>query len=333
MAKDSSPQHVTLGQIAEKAGCSRSTVSRALRNHPQLPEATCKRIQALAMEMGWKPDPEASRLMRYLQSTKKQRIESALALINDFEQRERLQEDRYIRTLIDSARQRAEMLGFHLEEIWLRQKGMTPKRVNEILKTRGITGVLIPPEESALPSIELDWERLAVVATTTTALPVQMNRVLPDNFYNTNRLMTRILATGCKRPFLVTLHDLEARMEHATVQLYFSHLVQAGLEPQPVSYWDEPGEKNPGTRLLAALKKAKPDFLILPDLWIREILGPFADLPWACFSLKPEAVLGVNQRPEAIGAAAVDVLSAHVIRGDVGLPEIPRVLHIRGSVD
>jgi LacI family transcriptional regulator len=326
------PPHITLGQIAEKAGCSRSTVSRALRNHPHIPVTTCQRIQKLAQEMGWTPDPEATKLMRYLQSTKKQRIDSALALINDCEEREHLHQSDYIRTLIDSARTRAESLGFHLEEIWLHQKGMSARRINEILRARGINGVLIPPEQKPLPSIELDWNCFASVATTTTALPKEVNRVMPDNYYNMSQLMAKILQTGCKRPLLITSHGLETRMEHAPVNIFIAKLVQAGLPPGLICYFDEGEREVAQTRICETLREQKSDFIILPDVWIRIWLKDFSDLPWACFAVKPEGAIGVDQRPEAVGAAAIDVLTAHVIRGELGLPKVSRVLHIRGEI-
>ncbi len=327
-----SSKHVTLGQIAEKADCSRSTVSRALRNHPQIPAATCKRIQALAEEMGWRPDPEASRLMQYLQQSKQGRIESALALLNDCDDQGRLSRDPYTTALMDGARERAEQLGFHLEEIWLRQPGMTPRRVDGILRARGIHGVLIPPEQQPLPSIELDWDRLAVVATTTTAQPAKLNRVLPDNYYNSGKLMDLVLESGCKRPMLITSHELEIRSEHAPTHMYYGKTQRAGLEALPVFDLDRLSGEERITSLQSLIRKHRPDYLIMPDVWVLEYLKEFSEIPWATFAVKSEDAPGIEQRPSAVGAAAVDVLSAHVIRGETGLPAIPRILHIRGEV-
>jgi LacI family transcriptional regulator len=270
--------------------------------------------------------------MRYLQSTKQSRVESALAVLNDCGTEDHLRREPYTAALIDGARKRAEDLGFHLDEIWLRQPGMTPRRVDTILRSRGIHGVLIPPEEQPLPSIELDWSRLAVVATTTTAQPERLNRVLPDNYFNMRVLMDRILQSGCRRPLLVTQEGLEVRMEYAPSNLYRARMVAAGLEPLPVCDLDQETDVDRPERLRRQVQEHEPDYLILSDVWVRQWIPDAADLPWACFAVKPDKVLGVDQRPGAIGAAAVDVLSVHVIRGEKGLPELPRVLHIRGEI-
>ncbi len=57
------PSKVSVADVAAAAGVSPSTVSRALRNHPDIPRTTCERIQALALEMGYRPDPLISALL------------------------------------------------------------------------------------------------------------------------------------------------------------------------------------------------------------------------------------------------------------------------------
>src|SRR5690606_18100520 len=52
-----SPRRVTLSDIAKQAEVHVTTVSLALRNHPRLPERTRKRIQKIAEELGYQPDP------------------------------------------------------------------------------------------------------------------------------------------------------------------------------------------------------------------------------------------------------------------------------------
>ncbi|HEX9783767.1 MAG TPA: helix-turn-helix domain-containing protein [Opitutaceae bacterium] len=56
---------VILADIARQAGVHVTTVSLALRNHPRLPECTRSRLQALAKEMGYAPDPALRALVAY----------------------------------------------------------------------------------------------------------------------------------------------------------------------------------------------------------------------------------------------------------------------------
>ncbi len=50
---------VTIKDIAKKAGVSHATVSRALNNHPAIPEKTASVIRELALEMGYLPSAVA----------------------------------------------------------------------------------------------------------------------------------------------------------------------------------------------------------------------------------------------------------------------------------
>ena len=54
----------TQREIAQQAGVSQMAVSLALRDSPTLPAATRQRIQKLARELGYRPDPMLSTLMR-----------------------------------------------------------------------------------------------------------------------------------------------------------------------------------------------------------------------------------------------------------------------------
>ena len=54
---------VSIKDLAEKAGVSPSTVSRALKNHPRIGEDTRQAIQALAQELGYVPSEAARALV------------------------------------------------------------------------------------------------------------------------------------------------------------------------------------------------------------------------------------------------------------------------------
>ena len=56
-------KHISLANIAREAGCSRSTVSLALRDNPSIPRCTRDRIKALAERMNYKPNPFVSKLL------------------------------------------------------------------------------------------------------------------------------------------------------------------------------------------------------------------------------------------------------------------------------
>src|SRR3989339_58603 len=52
---------VTLEVIAEKIGITKATVSKALRNSPELNKETIRRVQTIALELGYTPAPYKKR--------------------------------------------------------------------------------------------------------------------------------------------------------------------------------------------------------------------------------------------------------------------------------
>src|SRR5438874_7622879 len=82
MKKPASASRVTLKDIARAAGVSHVAVSLALRNHPRIGEATRERIQSMAREMGYQPNPMAAGLAQFKRDSKIKPIHSALAWLN-----------------------------------------------------------------------------------------------------------------------------------------------------------------------------------------------------------------------------------------------------------
>ena len=55
---------ISMQQVAVHAGVSRSAVSLALQHHPSIPASTRERIRAAAQELGYRPNPLVTALMR-----------------------------------------------------------------------------------------------------------------------------------------------------------------------------------------------------------------------------------------------------------------------------
>lgn len=57
-------KRITITKLAEQLNLSPSGVSRALKNHPSIGKETCKKVQKLALELGYSPNSVASNLRR-----------------------------------------------------------------------------------------------------------------------------------------------------------------------------------------------------------------------------------------------------------------------------
>ncbi|MEO6003373.1 MAG: BsuBI/PstI family type II restriction endonuclease [Opitutus sp.] len=76
------PRRVGLREIASAAGVCLMTVSLSLRGSSKISVDTRNRIQRLAINMGYRPDPEISRLMRHLRSSQTSQGRVGQALVD-----------------------------------------------------------------------------------------------------------------------------------------------------------------------------------------------------------------------------------------------------------
>ena len=72
----------TLADIARRVGCSKYTVSLALREDRQISAATRAKVQDVAKELGYSANATVSHLMAQLRASRTTRFQAKLALIN-----------------------------------------------------------------------------------------------------------------------------------------------------------------------------------------------------------------------------------------------------------
>src|SRR5439155_26417282 len=130
--------------IAHACGVSHVTVSLALRNSPKIPEARKLQIQEIAEKMGYRPNAMATALAHHRRMSAVTPVKAAIAWLNCWPKPEKLRSymefDRYWRGAFAAA----EKFGYRLEEFICGERCPLP-RLERILTTRAITGILIPP--------------------------------------------------------------------------------------------------------------------------------------------------------------------------------------------
>src|SRR5688572_15026259 len=143
--------HVTFRQIAKASGLAVATVSYALRNDPKIPAATIARVQAVAEKMGYRPNPRVAALMAHIRRARPVATGERIAFLW------LARPDPYVRTH-QGAKQRAEQLGYEMEDFVVRDRARDAPRLERILRTRRITGVVLSPLNPGESSFALDWD-------------------------------------------------------------------------------------------------------------------------------------------------------------------------------
>lgn len=153
---------VTLNDIADHVGVTKTAVSLALRGNPGVSQALREKIRRVAAEMGYEADPILQRLAEYRRPGETAKFQSVIAWLNHWDQPERLcgylEFEQYRR----GATLAAKRLGYRLEEfVWPADR--PAKRVEERLRERGVLGLLIPPHRTEVDWGDFDWSKFSLM--------------------------------------------------------------------------------------------------------------------------------------------------------------------------
>lgn len=329
---------VTLGEIAKVCQVSRATVSRALRNSPLISETVRKKINRTALRMGYQPDPETSRLMAHLKRSQTAKIESTIGVLNDHNPPSKIQDNLFFRHWLKGVQTRTAELGYSLDEMKLHSPNMTTQRMQQIMEARAIRGLLIPPGSSLHHQIQLDWSRLTLVASTACDSALHLDRVLPNNFANAELMMQKALELGYSRIGLVIWPELEERQIHANTQAYARYaFVEKKCHPIPPFQWEWDQMEKTQKNFLAWFKKWTPDLILAHHdavlNYLTEQTGRTCpdQIGFICYAEMTEGFSRLDERPEEVGRAAVDMLSSNIQHDHFGLPAIAKTMLIEGA--
>lgn len=349
---------ISMSELAEATGYHKSTVSRALRNDPSIPEKTRNHIQSFAEKLGYRPHPYLSSVMTLTRSRQPQRnIGETLVWIT--ESREGIKSWTslpFLAPYFRGAARRADELGRKLEmiapdEFLNRKDSQNPvEDYAAMLKARGIPGILLPElEERKL--LDYPWNDFSVVSInpadpytdTVTSNPhpkPRFNRVTADRYHNMLDLIHFLHDLGYRRMGLLSNHwseDWQSGMARAACLLVSGDLT----EPVPVMY-QPPEEEDPEPfykEFSEWIDKYKVDVVIAGHAgakdWLEAIgLSVPGDIGLVHQNLGKDVPgwSGVDVNMERIGELAIEILSASVQRNECGPVDYPILIYVRGTV-
>jgi len=330
---------VTLAQIANRLSLSRSTVSYALRNDSRIAPETRQRVQQLAEELGWHPDPALSQAMHMVRSTLQRRDLPNLAVVMNKEPSE-LQRERCMRHHLKGIRDHAAKLGFAVDLVNLATRPMTPQNLRRMLISRGVKGVIyVVNHLLSRDSIYLGDEFAYVSAGMRHPdLPIHysINNLMSSGYQS----IVELLRMGFKRPGVVVPEGIDDSLCHS-----FYGGVQSGLilcpEENRLPVLLVPGadlwiEDSNFPAVVRWLEQHRPDCILTTDsVQIQKLLASdrvTARPPVFSLDYYPDLPVegGMDGLQEEVGAAAVDLLALQITTGQKGIPAVQHALIVEG---
>jgi len=323
---------VGLRQIAAAADVCLMTVSLSLRGSPKISSVTRTRIQQIAREMGYQPDPEIARLMRHLRSSRTSQGKVGVAIV-DFYPTVRFTENSYNRRIREGAVRRATELGFSVTAFKGAECDFNLKRLLKIIRHRGLDGVVLLP---SVAPIELDaretWAGLSVVATSASILFPRFHSVVPHQFANMMRLIDIMQSKGHRKICAIFDEFFDERTAHnftAAVN-WHHHDSRTLVLPASMSLSEK------ADTVAAWIARHEPDLVFaqasdavsqaLPKLKSRRGRAAFEVVGLG--SPVSPSKSHLDERPELVGSGAVDLLAGMIYYHEHGIPEHPRTTMI-----
>ncbi|HUR59322.1 MAG TPA: LacI family DNA-binding transcriptional regulator [Opitutaceae bacterium] len=321
--------HVTFRQIAKASGFAVATVSYALRGDPKIPPATIARVQAAAEKMGYRPNPRVAALMAHIRRARSVATGERIAFIW------LARPGPYQRTH-HGARQRAEQLGYELEDFAVRDRVADPRRLERILRTRRITGVVLSPLDPGESSFSLDWDwsRFAPAIIGNAVCTPELHHAGHHHFGAMRLALQKLIGGGRRRIAAIIEGEVNERARRAWSAAFLEHhpaRASARRWLQSIDTVDAQGLR----RWLAAVK---PDSLITTrdmlrrieaaGINLREEIAETVLLNWTPATAEYG---GIDQSEEVIAAHAVDLVVGQLHHNECGAPEHVKMLLFPGK--
>lgn len=329
---------VTLQQIAEAAGVSVMTVSRVVRGAARVSEATRQKVQAVAAELGYEPDPHLARMMSLVRGRKQARVRAVIAVIREAAPKDALHDPAYQYVPLADIRHRARQHGYEVEEFWLGQDGLTPERLYSILQARGIEGVIVSPQSSRMLCAQMDYRSFAAATFGFGLTDPSLHRSAGNMNLGIQTAVRELRARGYKRIGLAVTQWVDHRAEggYSGAMLHVQQSMPVA-ERMPVLLFPHNDFSRCRADFVAWMQNADgpPDALITFDRHVPEWLGKMGlsipqDIGLVVHDWTPAMTgyAGMHQRRDHVAAAAVDLVATQLLQNECGVPEVPRQILI-----
>mgnify|MGYP000888576154 CR=1 FL=1 len=321
----------SIRRLAAQLGLSAATVSLALRGSTRVIPATRQRVVDAARKAGYRPNPLIRSVMAAMRRSAQDSYQGLLAALNHSADPQP-QLGTFHREVWQGAKRRARELGYGLDLCWFGPNNLNLARLNTVIATRNIQGVLVLPIAEAQDLGALDWSGLAGVMLDYCLVQPALHTVLPDHHVALFTAVERLAARGYRRPGLVLDAARDARLRYKWSAAYRSYFRTPRPAARPVpELLAQPIDR---ARFLAWFDRHRPDVIIAHlqqeiESWLRERgrrvpddVG-FLQLNW---TERTGPCAALDLRPAVLGSAAIESIVAQLQRQEQGVPEVPKTI-------
>lgn len=328
--------------VAREAGCSTAAVSKALRNSHDISLTKRKEIQEIAKKMGYAPNPLVSALLANRSNGRKcPRCIDTIAMLNEWPIKSHKCEWRNnsnINGQIDGIYSRANELGYKIEPFSFDEGKISPNRLNCILHSRGIRGIIILPSPSYNNFLNIPTEHFAIAAIGSRDPIHHFHHVSTNRFDDILMILNTIYKKGYINPGLVMSIGMDEVTNH---QYYGGYLAyHSTIKPNKnhnIFFFDNFGSSKFNNTIDSFKKWINNIDIIIGDVSFHSLLLDLGikiptDIAFAGINIRSHHnnISGLRNHMKEVGAAAVDLVASQLYRNEFGVPANPKTVLING---
>lgn len=306
------------------------TVSLALRNQPNVGTELRGKILAIAERLGYQPD---ARVAAWLNTVRAAKARSAipLAWLTTDTEKDIWHTYAYNSPYFVGAQESCRRLGYTLDELWLREPGMTMRRMSQILYHRGIRGIIVsPPVNHHLGHVNLNWSHFAAASFERGILAPRLHRVSSDYFYNLTLALKRLRRSGYQKIGLCLPQQINRRTNHACLA-WLSYFHSQISRPERVPAFVHAHRSIAGKEFYRWMSRYRPDAVVCQHSgmisWIKEAGFAVPDeVGVVHLTMEDDCTdwAGIWGNRREVGAATAELVISLIENNQFGLPAIPR---------
>jgi len=330
------PAPPTLRTLARELGLSRTTVSDALRGSPRVKSATVDLVRAAAKAAGYERNPLTGAVMSQLRRSRGQQFRGVLAALEVVDPHRSDLTIRYNQALVQGISDRANHLGFKVERFEIGPQSVRLSRLDTILHTRGIQGLVLLPASGFPDLSSLSWQRYTAVYADYFIDHPPLHCVCSDHYRSMVGLLQELHARGYRRPGLFMEIPLDERLQfrwegaYLALQKYLPDITEVPLLRMP---------KTNRSDFEAWFRKYDPDVVLghFPDAiaWMR---GCGASLPkthaFVCLNSLRAAgnCAALDLQVEQLGARSAELVIGQLLHNEFGVPAQPSLTTVAAKL-
>lgn len=332
----------TLKQIAEIVGCSKNTVSLALRNSTRVSQKVRDEVKKTAETLGYSPNARVNEAMQYIRAHRKKALKETLGILVDWpaSKKSDLNYHQHLQLIFNSFEKRAEDLGYATDYLFLASPGMSEKRMLSIMRSRGIRGVAVMPMAKGPARLSLDLSSFASVQIGRTLWSPRIDTIAADDadsIYLASKVLWR---RGYRKiGFFFSRWALAQSLNRLEMGALYSQQHVRGISQIPIGISENQKTQHDildsdilRDEFVPWFKKHRPEAIICLGIAIKDILEKELGLNVPDdvgivqydYVRKPGVEFaGIYHQKDRQAANAVERLATRISHGMFGIPNSP----------